>query len=451
MKEIKFTIIFVLLQTTFLFSQQDRPNVIVILADDLGWGDVGYHGSTIKTPVIDRLAEEGIRLNRFYTTPICSPTRAGLMTGRYPDRFGLRETVIPPWSEFGVSTEEVFLPEYLAKAGYKNSAVIGKWHLGHSALRYHPLNRGFTHFYGHLNGAINYFTHKRGGESDWHNDFEASYDKGYATDLLAAEAVKNISQYSKEGPFFMYLAFNAPHGPFHAKKKDLMKYSEEEDLKKRTYSAMVSNLDENIGKVLEALNTLNIAENTIVLFFSDNGYAPDSSGSSGGLRGSKFTEWEGGVRAPAIIRWPAGLKGGQVLEEVTGYIDVLPTLLDIVAFEGELKNPLDGISIYPALKDSGTDLQRDFYLGCGAVVNKDWKLIEAGHNSRMDLKEDLLFNISRDVFETKDLKDSETEVYIALKAKLQTYKSIKSSEQVPPYDQGREGFVPPKEWSVEDK
>ncbi|MFC0320816.1 sulfatase-like hydrolase/transferase [Olivibacter oleidegradans] len=452
MKRITLLIVLLCMHVIMLMAQSKKPNILIILADDLGWGDLGYLGGTIKTPVIDQLAKDGIRLNRFYTAAVCSPTRAGLMTGRYPDRFGLRETVIPPWSKFGVNTDETFLPEYLAKAGYKNRAIIGKWHLGHASLKYHPLHRGFTHFYGHLNGAIDYFTHKREGELDWHNDFNSSYDEGYATDLLADEAVKRIRQYSQEeNPFFMYLAFNAPHGPFQAKEEGLLKPRGEDDLKKQTYAAMVRSLDGNIGKVLETLKTLNIEDNTIVLFFSDNGYAPDSPGSSGELKGSKFTEWEGGVRAPAIIKWPAKLKGGKTMEQVTGYVDVLPTLLDIAGITEAPENPLDGISIYPVLNGSKSGIQRNFYLGEGALVNSNWKLIEAGNNnSIMKLQTDVLFNISRDIGERKDLKDTETTIYKDLKTKLETYNSIKSSKQVPPYGQGRKGFVAPKEWGVKE-
>lgn len=434
---------------TTLFAQQSKPNIIVILVDDLGWGDLGYNGSTIRTPAIDQLSTEGIRLNRFYTAAVCTPTRGGLMTGRYPERYGLRKTVIPPWSKFGVSTNEVFLPEYLEKAGYKNRTILGKWHLGHSALKYHPLRRGFTHFYGHLNGGVDYFTHIRAKELDWHNDFNASYDKGYTTDLLADEAVKNITDYSQQGPFFMYLAFNAPHGPFQAKDEDLLEYANEPNTNKRTYAAMVSNLDKNVGKVLQRLKTLNIEDNTIVLFFSDNGYAPSSAGSAGPLRGSKFTEWEGGVRSPAIIKWPGKFRAGQVMEQVTGYIDVLPTLLDIAGITETPKNPLDGISIYPVLTENSPSIIRDFYLGNGALVNVNWKFIEAGHNlDRMNLQNDVLFNISQDMSETTDVSATRPANYNSLKNKLLAYKAITSPEEVLDYDVGQQGFVAPKEWKI---
>lgn len=442
-----------------------KPNIIIILADDLGWGDVGYHGSSIKTPNIDRLAKEGIELNRFYTAALCSPTRAGLLTGRYPDRVGLR-AVIPPWSEFGIDAGEVFLPQVLAGAGYKNRAIVGKWHLGHSSLKYHPLNRGFTHFYGFLNGNIDYFTHEREGELDWHNDFAPCYDKGYSTDLLADEAIRNIRSYSKESPFFLYLAFNAPHSPLQAKKEDLLKYGYDEskpsftingkegfrgrgNTRKQTYAAMVTNMDENIGRVLKALKDLNIDNNTIVLFQSDNGAASGEGGSSGILRGYKGSEWEGGVRAPAIIRWPAGLKGGRASNQVTGYVDVMPTLLDIAGITSNPKNPFDGISILPVLKSKVAGIERNMYLGFGAVVNQDWKLIEASAASQnMQIDKDQFFNVSDDASEKFNLWPASNQAYSDLKTALQQYNAIKSQAKAPPFSQGRKGFVAPKEWTL---
>ncbi len=178
-----------------------KPNIVIIVADDLGWGDVGFHGSQIKTPNIDTLAETGIVLDRFYVAPVCTPTRAGLLTGKYPNRFGVREVVIPPWRDFGIAPEEVFLPEELARAGYKNRAIIGKWHLGHSSRKYYPLNQGFTHFYGHLNGAIDYFTHEREGELDWHNDWESSYDR--ATQPICSRVTRSnaLTNIPKRGRF----------------------------------------------------------------------------------------------------------------------------------------------------------------------------------------------------------------------------------------------------------
>ena len=460
-------IIFIFLFPVYCFSQYSRkPNIIIILADDLGWGDVGYHGSDIKTPHIDKLAKEGIELNRYYTAAVCSPTRAGLMTGRYPDRFGLRSTVIPPWSDFGVNVKEVFLPEMLAKAGYKNRAMLGKWHLGHAELKYHPLNRGFTHFYGHLNGAIDYFTHEREGELDWHNDFRSSHDKGYSTDLLTNEAVKNIKSYNGQSPFFIYVAYNAPHGPLQAKKEDLLKYGYDSNkpsfgkggkdgdkgrgnTPRQTYSAMVANMDKNIGRILQTLRDLKIDNNTIVLFQSDNGAAPGEGSTSGELRGNKFTEWEGGVRVPAIIKWPDGFKGSKTTNQVMGFVDVMPTLLEIAGIKGKPENPYDGISMLSILTGKKQEIDRNLYLGSGAIVNNNWKLIKAASNNpKMDLKEDHFFHISTDPSEKLNVRHENPELYAKLKIELERFDAIKPSVSVPPYGEGRKGFVAPKEWLI---
>ena len=298
-------------------QQSDRPNIVIIIADDLGWANVGYHGSAIQTPNLDKLAKEGIELNRFYTTPISSPTRAGLLTGRYPSRFGIRENVIPPWRDFGIDPNEETLPEMLEKAGYTNRALIGKWHLGHSRKIYHPLSNGYTHFYGHLNGAIDYFTHHREGQLDWHNDWESSYDEGYSTDLIAGEAVKCINKYAGEGPFFLHVAFNAPHEPLQAKPEDIARYTGDIDLlkgekrKEALYSAMVTCMDRGIGEILDAIKKSKSAENTLVLFFSDNGATANGGGSNLPLRGDKHQEWDGGLRTVALVSYPAMFKGGR--------------------------------------------------------------------------------------------------------------------------------------------
>ncbi|MEJ7779666.1 MAG: sulfatase-like hydrolase/transferase [Daejeonella sp.] len=445
-------------------GQAKKPNIIIILADDLGWGDVGFHGSEIMTPNIDQLAKEGVILNRFYTASICSPTRAGLLTGRYPDRFGLRETVIPPWSDFGVDTNEVFIPQILEKAGYKNRAILGKWHLGHSMLPYHPLKRGFTHFYGHFNGAIDYFTHKREGELDWHNDYESSYDKGYATDLISEEAVKCIQKYSKESPFFLYVAFNAPHSPLQAKKVDLLRYGFDEtkpvfadnenadkshkgNTKRQTYAAMVSNMDDGIGKILQVLKELKIEDNTIVLFQSDNGAG--EAASSGELRGHKYQEWEGGVRAPAIIKWPNGFKGSRQIEQVMGYIDVMPTLCEVAGIKDMPKNPFDGSSMLPILKGKKYQTDRNLYLGNGAMVNNNWKLLlMSGANPRTKLKEDMLFDMASDLVEKNNVLADNMKIYTDLKEIIKPFEFIKASKQVPPKEEGQKGFKAPKEWKI---
>ncbi len=446
-----------------------KPNIVIILADDLGWGDLGFHGSEIMTPNIDKLAQQGVILSRFYTAPICSPTRAGIMTGKYPNRFGLRETVIPPWSKFGVDLDEKFLPEYLKEAGYKNRIALGKWHLGHAKKEFLPLSRGFTHFYGHYNGAIDYFTHNREAELDWHNDWETSFDKGYSTDLISIEAVKNIRQYAGEkDPFFMYVAFNSPHTPLQAKREDLLKYgfdpdkptfSEEKNgyggegkgnTERQTYAAMVTCMDRGIGRILETLKEKGIDKNTLVLFFSDNGANVHGGGSSGSLRGHKFMEWDGGVRSPAIIKWPSRFKGGRTVDQLAGYIDLIPTLLDAANAEPVAEN-LDGKDILPVIEGKQQSFDRELYLGYGSMIQNKWKLVSShGGNSAMKNEEDEVFQIVEDPNEKKNIKDKNGSVYKTLKEKVTTYDSIKPKKSVPPYGYGRKGFKAPKNWEIKN-
>lgn len=453
------------------FGQAKKPNIVIILADDLGWGDVGFHGSSIKTPNIDQLAKDGVVLTRYYTAPICSPTRAGLMTGRYPNRVGIRETTIPPWSDFGLDTSEQILPQMLAEAGYKNRAIIGKWHLGHATLQYHPMRRGFTHFYGHLNGAIDYFTHKREGEVDWHNDYEPSKDQGYSTNLLTAEAVKCVKQYAKDSaPFMLYVAYNAPHGPLQATEEDLKlygydpnkpKYKSNPDSEdggsdrghgntaKQTYAAMVTCLDRGIGEIVQALKDQKIDENTLVIFHSDNGAAGNGAvASNGGLTGYKMDEWEGGVKSPAVIKWPAaGLTGGRKIDQVMGFIDVFPTLKEIAGVKSTPVKPFDGISVWPVLSGKTRKIDREFYLGHGAIISGDWKLIKDTGIRKMGMKGDVLFNIPPDHSEKNNLTAAYPQIYSKLKAALAPYDAIKAPREI--LTKGpKNGFIAPKDWKI---
>ena len=321
-----------------LQASDPPPNIVHIIADDLGWNDVGFHGSDIKTHVIDQLAKESIILDRFYVTPICSPTRAGVLTGRYPFRFGIWGGVVSPDKRHGLPPSENTTPEFLRDCGYQNRALFGKWHLGLSSTMFHPLNHGFTHFVGHYNGAIDYFSRHRHGELDWHENFESRPEDGYSTDLIGRAAAAFIDQQKNTSPFYMLVTFNAPHSPLQAKPADLADYGfdSNKDLApntvrrlarregaldygmkgrgnsiRQTFSAMVSALDQNIGRILEALQRNGFTQNTIVVFHSDNGADPNHGGDNKPLRGNKFTTWEGGVRVVALIRWPRKLVGGR--------------------------------------------------------------------------------------------------------------------------------------------
>src|SRR5215467_1307843 len=200
-----------------------RPHVVYIVADDLGWKDVGFHGSDIKTPSIDKLAQGGARLEQFYAQPMCTPTRAALMTGRYPFRYGLQTAVIPSASKYGLATDEWLLPQALKEAGY-TTAIVGKWHLGHGDRKYWPRQRGFDYQYGPLLGEIDYFTHAAHGVRDWFRDNQPVADTGYVTTLLGTEAVKYVNAHDPSKPFYLYLTFNAPHTPYQAPKEFLAMY-----------------------------------------------------------------------------------------------------------------------------------------------------------------------------------------------------------------------------------
>jgi arylsulfatase B len=439
-------------------NKEKHPNIVIILADDMGWGDVGYHGSKIMTPNLDMLAESAIRLNRFYVAPVSTPTRAGMLTGRYPNRMGVRHVVIPPWRDYGIEPEEIFLPQELEKAGYKHRAVIGKWHLGHSRKKYYPLNKGFTHFYGHLNGAIDFFTLEREGERDWHDDWESSKDKGYSTELITQRAVKCINDYSKEkNPFFIYVAYNAPHTPLQAPDEDLKLYGFDPSKprfgkgdktgrgnnQEQTYAAMVTNMDRGIGEIIKSLKDAGKFDNTIFLFFSDNG--PDV-GSSGDLRGRKFLEFEGGVRVPALLSWPAKLKGGRTINQVMGYVDIMPTILDVLKINS--KAEFDGMSMLSVLTGKNKSIDRNLYLGLGAVVSNEWKFIEKGHNDKMKMDADMLFKIDTDPFEKNNVINTYKEKAAELKNFVKPYDAIEPPRPLPDYAVGRDDFVPPKEWKV---
>ena len=439
----------------FLHAQTERPNIVIVLADDLGWGDVGFHGSEIKTPCLDALVGEGVELERFYTSPISTPTRAGLMTGRYPNRFGVRSAVIPPWREDGLDENEETMADMLARNGYKNRAIIGKWHLGHTKKVHYPMNRGFSHFYGHLNGAIDYFDLTREGELDWHNDWETCHDKGYSTELITKEAIRCIDAYEKEGPFMLYVAYNAPHTPLRAQEKDIKLYTDNFDSltpkeqKKATYSAMVSCMDRGIGAIVDALKKKGIMDNTFFIFFSDNGNAGVPGSSSGPLRVHKFDEWDGGVHAPAVLYWKKAEKQYKNLSsQVTGFVDLVPTLKDLVGDHSRPKREYDGISILPVLNGKKTCIDRDFYLGHGAVVNKDYKLIRKGMKPGLDLKQDFLVDYKTDPYEKKNASAGNEKIVKALYEVALKYDTITPCIPEVPYGKGRDGFKAPKEWKV---
>jgi len=423
-------------------SAVPRPNIIYLLADDLGFTDVGFHGSEIKTPHIDRLAAGGARLEAFYVQPVCSPTRAALLTGRYPMRHGLQVGVVRPWAQYGLPLEERTLSQALQEAGYF-TAICGKWHLGHFERTYLPTHRGFSHQYGHYNGALDYFTHERDGGFDWHRNDQVCRDEGYTTTLLGDEAVRIIEQQDAGRPFFLYVPFNAPHAPLQALPDYLDKYKDIADPKRQKYAAMVTCVDDQIGRIVAALDKRGLINNTLIAFSSDNGGPLQSGATNGSLRAGKGTLYEGGVRVNAFANWPGQIAAGTVVNEPLHIVDWYPTLLKLAGASLEQKLMLDGADAWPTIA-AGKPTPHDQILhnttpGNGAIRVGDWKLVLNGGQSE-DGSEALaqpsgkgkknkgsaeevveLFNIAADPYEKTNVAQQHPEKVRDLRARLDAY------------------------------
>lgn len=422
-----------------------RPNVLIMLADDLGTGDLGWCGGEIKTPHLDRLASEGVRFGQFYSYPVCSPTRAGLMTGRSPMRFGAIYHVIRPWYDYGVPLTEHFMPESFRAAGYQ-TGMAGKWHLGHSARKYLPNARGFEQSYGHLNGAIDYFTHERDGGLDWHRNGRSVREEGYSTDLIADEAVRFIKARDRARPFFFYTAFNAPHTPQQAPKALLDKYAAIANPRRRAHAAMVDAMDAGAGRILKTLEEEGIAQNTIVLFLSDNGGATNL-GSRNRFRGAKGSTFEGGIRVPAVLRWPAVLKGGRESAQVATVLDVFPTLAAAAGVTRRNRLVLDGKNLWDAIRQGKIEQREDLFFavdfGTGnrlAIRRGNWKLVR-------DAGKDQLFRLDQDPQEANDLAAKNPQLVRELGAAIDQWAALHPSGGLRFSARAPEGWKAPPQWA----
>ncbi len=411
------------------------PNIVIIVADDLGWNDVGFHGSDIKTSNIDNIVKKSAEFNRFYAYHSCTPTRVGLMTGKFPGRLGLNH-VLYPQRKGGVPESEVTLAEYLDNYGYNRRACIGKWHLGHSSIKYHPLNQGFTYFYGCYGGLVDYFTHKNANELDWHKNFETCNDQGYATDLITKEAVKFINDTEKNEPFFLYVPYNAPHSPLQAPEEYLNMYDFDKtkpiysdinvlpsdkllpyqigqgNTKRQTYAAMVTAMDIGIGKIYKTLEEKKLLDNTFFLFVSDNGGTPYYGGSNLPFDGKKGTSKEGGVRVPAFLHYPEKVESYKKVESVISYVDIYATIKDLVS---GIKENEDGISFLPTLNSNSSEIhdQRFLYISKTSVIQKNIKLNEGK-----------LFDLSNDIKEKNNIIEKNKEQFILMSDTLNKFNTI---------------------------
>jgi arylsulfatase A-like enzyme len=395
-------------------AAEQKPNILYILADDLGWKDVGYHGSDIRTPTIDKLAATGVRLEQFYAQPMCTPTRAALMTGRYPFRYGLQTLVIPSSHSYGLPTDEWLLPQALKEAGYK-TAIVGKWHLGHADPKYFPRQRGFDYQYGPLIGELDYFTHEQHGVVDWFRDGKRVIEPGYTTTLLGNDAVKLIAGHDTATPLFLYLTFNAPHTPYQAPQKYLDQYKQVTDPSRRAYAASITAMDDEIARVLGALERRRMLDNTIVVFQSDNGGTRNAlfSGEgdmskvripcdNGPFREGKGTLYEGGTRVPAIVSWPGHVKAG-IVDGMLHVVDMYPTLIGLAGGSTAKSKPLDGMNVWPTISDGQPSPRTEIVYNIeklrAGIREGDWKLVWRAPLPSVPE----LFNIAQDPSEKNNL------------------------------------------------
>ena len=393
---------------------EDRPNFVLILADDLGYGDLGFTGSTqIKTPHIDSLAREGVIFKQGYvSSAVCGPSRAGLMTGRNQVKFGFDNNLTTYLAQFkeefhGLPVNEKTMASRLAELGYVNG-LVGKWHLGDKE-KYHPLKRGFHEFWGYLGGGHHYFQSKPKGKG-YDCPIECNYKTPqaitYITDDKGDECVDFIRRH-KDKPFFLFASFNAPHAPMHAKAEDLKLYSHIKDEKRRAYCAMTHNLDLNVGKIVSELKKQKLYENTLVVFLSDNGGpTPNNASLNAPLRGGKGILLEGGIRVPFSMTWPAKLKASSSYNHAVSSLDLAASFTELAGGKFK-KEEMDGVNLIPFITGERAgqpheSLKWRFTISA-AMVSGDWKLV------RLPDRMPLLYNLKNDLAEQRNLAYEERE------------------------------------------
>ena len=414
-----------------------KPNLIIILADDLGYGDVGCYGSPdVATPNIDALARAGIRFtNGYVTNCVCSPTRAGIMTGRYQQRYGHEFNIGPARREIveklGLPVSEITLPQMLKQGGYA-TGMVGKWHLG-AIPGMTPMDRGFDEFFGFLHGANSYITRKTNGGATIPDAGEGAVlsqilekrvnpvfrgrdpfdEPDYLTDAFGREAVAFIDRHKKD-PFFLYLPFNAVHEPLQTTAKYLDRVAHIKDPRHRTLASMTVAMDDNIGKVTAKLRESGLENDTLIFFLSDNGCPTYThAGSNGPLSGSKCTLFEGGFRVPFVVKWTGKLPAGKVVHRMVSSLDIVPTFLTAAQVKPPADRELDGVDLVPYLTGGNAKSPHEILFwrnGPNSAVRRgNWKLMQIGISSR-------LYDLSKDIGEKTNLAANHPEVVRELRA-----------------------------------
>ena len=415
------------ISTSFAAGPDRKPNIVLIVADDLGWGDIGYHGSQAKTPNIDRVSSEGLRFDRFYVQPICTPTRATLMTGRYPWRSGMASGVILNHLQYGLPLDETTLAQTLKKAGY-TTGIVGKWHLGHETPAHLPTERGFDYHYG-LYTAIDHFTHKWQGGLDWHRNRKAVREEGYASDLIGDECVRRIKEHDfSKSPLFLYNPMFAVHAFNQAPDKYTADYADEKNKERRGLLGLCAAMDFQFGRIIDALKEVGQLDNTFVFFFSDNGGNLHAAANNGPLRDGKGSYYDGGLRVPAFAYWPGKIEAGKTTGALAYAADLYPTFAALAGAPLPAK-PLDGVDLAPVLFKNATESGRKEILFMledsererrGAMIEWPWKFLRTAKPAAPWTFE--LFNLATDPGEKNDVSKDNPEIVQRLSARLDEMK-----------------------------
>ena len=413
-----------------------RPNFIIILADDMGYGDSSVYGGWIETPHMERLAAEGLKFTDFHSSGVvCSPTRAGLMTGRYQERAGIPGVINADprlaAHHTGLQITEVVFPKLLRQAGY-TCGIFGKWHLGYHK-RYNPLHHGFDRFRGFVSGNIDYISHyDRMGTYDWWDGLDHVEEEGYSTHLITKHALAFIEEH-KDRPFCCYVPHEAVHSPYQGP-KDAPQRGPKAAKGRRpdareAYRQMMTAMDDGIGAIVAKVRELGIAEHTLVVFFSDNGACP--RGSNKPLRGFKGSVWEGGHREPAIAWWPGKIKPGTVTDQLAISLDLMPTMLELAGAKLPAGHKLDGVSLVPLLLEAKPLGHRRLFWNGKAVRDGDWKLVVQAPGQ----KGVGLYDLSKDIGETTNLAEQHPDRVKEMLAALAAWKAdvaATATRQPPP-------------------
>ena len=416
---------------TLFAADAPKPNIVYFLIDDLGYADCGFNGGKdIRTPNIDKLAKAGAVFDAFYVQPVCSPTRAALLTGRYATHTGVY-SVVRPGAPWGLPLAERTLPQALREAGY-TTAICGKWHLGEFQPDYLPTHRGFDQQYGHMFGALDYFTKMRDRQRDWYRNDKPSADEGYTTQLIAKEARRIIAEKPGDKPLFLYVPFNGIHAPHQVPESYKEPYQSLPE-PRRTIAGMLAAVDEAIGQITAALEEKGLRQDTLLIFSSDNGGpGPGKTTMNTPLRAGKGTIYEGGVRVCAFANWPGKIAAGSHIKEPMHAVDWYPTLLKLAGAPADQKLAPDGLDIWPVLTQ-GAKSPHDALLlhgttpGKAAIRMGDWKLLlNASEKDAEEAPADdakaagtvELYNLAEDIAESKNLAAAQPEKVQELRARL---------------------------------